>query len=252
MIVIVAKFVKKSIKKTLCMLVMLCIIVASFAETKQTSVTSPLIKLNKQASYAFNHEDYSYAINLYEQLLNQYPFVPIARSARIQLTYAYYTQADYTQAHSMADTFLHLYPRDPHADYMLYIKGLSQFQHKQSWLQRKFLINEANYAQDNLPDAFKDLKQLTLLYPNSPYTPNALTYMKKIRNILAKKDFLVARYYFKSQNYIASSNRCIHALRNYPGSPYLSMIKSLLQKNYHKLGLKEQEKLVTQTKSHAC
>jgi outer membrane protein assembly factor BamD len=245
-------YVTKSIKKTIFFGLMLWCTYPLSIIAAPTQAPKAAVKLNQQATKAFRKKHYLIAIKKFESLLNQYPFITLARRARIKLTYAYYVNDDAPEAYNMANTFLHLYPQDQHADYMLYIKALSQYHNDQSWLQKKFSISQANLDQHNLEDAYKSFKKLVLTYPNSPYAPNAVFYLRQVRNALCNKDYLIARYYFKSQQYVASTNRCMHALKYYQGSPYLKNIKHLLAQNYQQLKLTQQTTLLAKIKAQKC
>ncbi len=180
---------------------------------------------------------YDRAVNGFEALDAIYPFGPYAQQGQLDIIYAYYKKSDNASALAAADRYIRLYPRGAHVDYAFYMRGLINYQQGFTWLQKALGVDPAPRDLSDKIQAFNSFSELVTLYPNSVYTPDAILRMRYIRNIIARKNVLIADYYYRRGAYVASANRASNVLEHYNGTPEVIPALALMVKSYRKLGL---------------
>ena len=136
-----------------------------------------------------------------------------------------------------AERFQRLYPQSPHMDYALYLQGVVQFNQNGTWLSKKMQVNPAEENTDSLKNAFVAFNQLVKLYPKSRYAPDALKRLYYIRNVIARHQMIIARYYFKRKAYVAAANRAGFIVQHYSGTDSTADALAMLVKSYRHLNL---------------
>ncbi len=180
---------------------------------------------------------YDQATKDFEALNGLYPFGPYSEPGQVDLIYAYYKNDDKAAAVAASDRYIRLYPQNPHVAYAYYMRGLVQFQMGLSWLQRLWGTDPGPRSMVDKKQAFLAFSQLARAYPNSPYTPDAIMRMSYIRNELARKELLIAKYYWDRGAFVASADRASFVVQHYQGTPASVSALALMIKSYDKLGL---------------
>jgi outer membrane protein assembly factor BamD len=123
----------------------------------------------------------------------------------METAYSYYKQGDQAQALAAVERFIKLHPNHDNLDYMYYLHGLITFNDQLGLLN--FIGNQDITERDPKAsrDSFDAFKQLATQFPNSKYTPDAISRMKYLVNALAQYDVHVARYYFRRGAYLAAA-----------------------------------------------
>ncbi|MEM1244481.1 MAG: outer membrane protein assembly factor BamD [Pseudomonadota bacterium] len=173
----------------------------------------------------------------FEGLNALYPFSTYAEKGTLDLIYAYYKSQDYASAIATSTEFIHLYPRDKNADYAYYMKALSEINQNRNFFQRVFPVDMSYRDLDNAKQAFFDFRDLVQLYPRSRYAPDAKQHMIFLRNMFARHEMQVARYYYVRKAYVAAANRATYVVQNYQGSTSMPQALAMLVKTNRKLGL---------------
>lgn len=199
------------------------------AEQIFTSAETSLIKHN-----------YTTASEKFEALDTLYPSSKYAQRAHLDIIYAYYKAEDMAATATAAERYIKLYPTDTHVDYAYYLKGIANFNEDRGWLQRYFPTDLAARDPGTSKQAFDDFKQLICLYPNSRYASDARQRMIYLRNLLARYEMNVARYYYCRGAYVAAINRASNVLQHYQRSPSTPSALTLMLNAYQKLGLYRQ------------
>ena len=184
--------------------------------------------------------NYTTAIQRFEALDTLYPCGRYAERAHLDIIYAYYKSGDMVATSAAADRYIRLYPASCYADYAYYIKGVADFEQDRGWLQRYFPTDLADRDPGTSKQAFDDFKQLICLYPDSQYVPDARQRMVYLRNLLARYEMNIARYYYCRGAYVAAINRASNVLEHYQQSPSTPCALQLMANAYCRLGLKRQ------------
>ncbi len=159
-------------------------------------------KLYTEAKDELESASYQKAIKLYEKLEARYPYGQYAQQAQIEIAYAYYKDKESASAIAAADR-QDLSERDPKA----------------------------------AREAFDTFKELSLRFPNSKYTPDAVLRMNYLINALAANEVHVARYYMKRGAYLAAANRAQTSLKTYPQAPANEEGLVIMVQAYDALGM---------------
>ena len=196
-------------------------------------------KLYNEAKDALNDGSYERAIKYYEKLEARYPYGRFAQQAQLEIAYAYYKDNEPAQSITAAERFIKLHPNHPSVDYAYYLKGLANFNGDLGWLgylSGQDLTERDPKAAREAFDAFKDL---VTRFPESKYTPDAVSRMNYLVNALASHEVHVARYYLKRGAHVAAANRAQMALKTYPQAPANEEGLVILVKAYDALGMKD-------------
>ena len=93
---------------------------------------------------------------------------------------------------------------------------------------------------------FSTFKRLVDIYPASEYAAESYAHMRHIRNVLAKDEVEAARFYYERKAYVATINRCLYVVENYPRAPAVADALALALSAYKRLDLDEQAEHVQQ------
>lgn len=194
-------------------------------------------KLYAEAKDEMNSGNYEKSVKLYEKLESRYPYGLLAQQALIESAYGYYKQDERAQALAATDRFLKLYPNNPYTDYVLYLKGLINFNTDQGWFT--FLSDQKLYQRDQAAakQSFEAFKELVTRFPESKYTPDARLRMRYIVNSLALYDTHVALFYYRHDAYVAAADRAQRAITHFQDAPSNQLALAIMVKSYDKLGL---------------
>ncbi len=183
--------------------------------------------------------NYEKGAKLFESLLSKYPYGPYAQQAQMELAYAYYKHNEPDAALTAVDRFVKQYPSSQHLDYILYLKGLINFNSDlsmfSSWIQRDL----AEHDPQSMRDSFDSFRELVTRFPGSMYSPDARLRMQYLANTLARHEIIVANYYMRRKAYVAALNRATAVLNNFPQTPQNLEALALMVQAYDALGLKK-------------
>lgn len=197
----------------------------------------PANRLYREARELMRGGDYEKAIELYEKLESRYPFGIYAQQAQIDMAYAYYRDGEQARALTAVERFIKLHPNHPALDYMLYLRGLINFNDKVGFYNFAFKQDLAERDPKAAQDAFESFKALVTRFPNSKYSKDAIYRMRYLLSVLARYEIHVARYYYSREAYLASANRAQKLLATYPDSPEAEEALLILAASYRHLGL---------------
>ena len=196
-------------------------------------------ELYEEAQYAINSAEFQTAVKHLESLEARYPFDPYAKQAQLEIAYAYYKFADLDQATSAVERFARLHPRDPHMDYVYYLKGLINFNRGQGLLDAWIPRHPAEHDPAVLEQAFNDFATLVRRWPNSEYAGDAYQRMIYLRNQLAEKEILVAEFYMERKSWLSAANRGKKVLTRYPNTIWTKRALEIMLQSYQELELND-------------
>lgn len=196
-------------------------------------------RLYGEAKDALDQASYETAVKYYEKLEARYPFGRFAQQAQMDIAYAYFKKGEPESAISAADRFIKQYPNHSNVDYIYYLKGLVHFSQDLGLLGRVMALDQSERDPKAMRDAFDAFKDLSVRYPESKYTADALLRMKYLVNLLSTHEVNVARYYYSRGAYVASSTRARYALETYPQTPATEEALFLMVKSYDALGMND-------------
>lgn len=196
-------------------------------------------QLYKAARQSLDSSDFANAIERYDQLGTRYPFSEYATQAQMEKIYAQYRNYDRDSALAGAERFLREHPRHVHADYVQYLKGLSNFEREEGLsdlLNLDPTTKDMSYARRS----FDDFGVLVQKYPSSAYAPEARRRMIYLRNVLAESEMHAVRFYVKRGAHVAAAKRAEQVIAQYPGAPATLEALEAIERSYRALGLNAQ------------
>jgi len=202
-------------------------------ETKSWSAS----KLYSEAKYELNSGDYKTAIDYYEKLEARYPHGVYAKQAQLEVAYAYYRFEEPESAIAAAERFIKLHPKHVHIDYAYYLRGIVAFPARKNVFEYIWPQDESKRDVQSSKEAYQYFKQLTIRFPTSIYSRDALIRMRYLRNKVAKNHLHAANFYFKQESYLAAINRAKTVVQNYPESPAIQEALIIMIRSYKELDL---------------
>ena len=196
-------------------------------------------QLYKDANVALKKKDYTGAIKRLEAMETMYPFHDDAEKAELELIYAYYEKEDYIAAGAASERFIHLYPRAKQVDYAYYIKAMSNFHQLRGPVATLLPMDQSWRDPGTQSQAYSDFATLVQLFPNSKYAANSEQHMIYLRNMFAKSELNVSKYYYERRRYVASAERASYLIQTYPQAPSVKEALGVLYHANQALGLKD-------------
>jgi outer membrane protein assembly factor BamD len=187
-------------------------------------------------------EDHNFekAVKSFEKLQSRYPYGRYAQQAQMEIAYAYYKQGEPAPALSAIDRFIKQFPNNANVDYMIYLKGLINFDENLGGLQN--MLSDQDPAErdpKSVHESFEAFKDLVSRFPNSRYTPDAKLRMQYLLNTLAGSDVHAASYYLRRGAYVAAINRAKGVLLDYPNSPQTRDALQIMIQAYDAMGISD-------------
>ena len=221
--------------------VFLAVLLSSCASDHEKDDTAGMSakELYEEAQYAIDSAEFQTAVKHLESLEARYPFDPYAKQAQLEIAYAYYKFDELDQATSAVERFARLHPRDPHMDYVYYLKGLINFNRGQGLLDAWFPRRPSEHDPAVLEQAFNDFATLVRRWPDSEYAGDAYQRMIYLRNQLAEKEILVAEFYIERKSWLSAAKRAKKVLTRYPNTIWTKRALDIMLQSYKELELND-------------
>jgi outer membrane protein assembly factor BamD len=152
---------------------------------------------------------------------------PYALKAEIAIADMHFQKDEWDAARIAYEDFLKEHPRYPGLDYVLYRLGMVNY-------KKGPLIPDRDQAWTKA--AVNTWSTFTLRFPQSTYRPEVEKLLKRSRDRLARKEWIIARFYDQRHAPVAVEGRILDMLRQYPDSPDAPRALALLGKAYAEEG----------------
>ncbi|HOY33368.1 MAG TPA: outer membrane protein assembly factor BamD [Bacteroidales bacterium] len=184
--------------------------------------------------------DYHRAMQLFDELLIYYRGTDTSEKINYYYAYCYYGENDYLQAGYYFTKFTSTFPTSKYAEECEYMSAYCQYMYSP----------EYGLDQTISVDAIKQFQLFINQYPNSTRIAKCNEIIDELRYKLEKKEFEIARLYYKIEDYQAAYIAFKNVLRDYPetkhkedayyymlSSSYLYAINSIETKKKERLEL---------------
>jgi outer membrane protein assembly factor BamD len=208
-----------------------------FGDKKPDPKTATPEQIYKEAKEELSAGNWNTGIKVLERLEGRDPFGIWGQQAQLELIYAHWKDGDSTQAISAADRFVKLHPNHQAMDYVLYLKGLINFNDNRGFFARLGGQDLTERDPRAVRDSFDSFKELVTRFPESRYAKDATDRMNYLVNTLAQYEVHVARYYLRRGAPIAALNRAQFAVRTYQTAPALEEALAIMVVAYDDLGM---------------
>jgi outer membrane protein assembly factor BamD len=229
-------FIKASVIAALALSVAACGI---FKDNRPDPKTATPEQIYKEAKEEIAAGNWPSAIRTLERLEARDPFGIWGQQAQLELIYVYWKDADNAQALAAADRFAKLHPNHPAMDYVIYLKGIINFNENRGLFAKLGGQDLTERDPRSARDSFDSFKELVTRFPNSKYADDATARMNYLVNTLAGYEVHVARYYLRRGAPLAAINRAQFAVRTYQTAPALEEALAIMVVGYENLGMKD-------------
>ncbi len=189
-----------------------------------------------KAKIALDKKQFYDSTQYLRALDSRFPFSPQQAWVQKMMVYALYASDQLPQAGLEADAYLATHAFDKDADYVFYLRGLIAFEQNKSWLRSTLGYDDSSRDMSAMRLAYDQFTLLTQRFPNSVYAKDAKLRATYIRNLLAKSEWQIARYYYEKHAFHAALNRLENLMRYYPETIYVAKaqaLKTKISRYYH-------------------
>jgi outer membrane protein assembly factor BamD len=156
--------------------------------------------------FVFRDVNYPRAIELFQEVIDNYPYSEYATLAELKIADVYFDQERYDEAASYYQDFVELHPTHAQVPYSLYRHGLCSSER----------IDTADRDQSSTHDAVEQFQALLDGYPDSEYAADARARLREASDMLARHDVEVGDFYLGRHECHSAARRYRQALSAYP------------------------------------
>lgn len=194
--------------------------------------------LYSTAKSAMASSDFSKAKDYLEALDTRYPFGEYTDQVQLDLIYVYYKTRSTELAAAAVERYQRINPTSIYSDYVAYMKGLIAMQKRGNLFQEFMHLDRAQKDPTEYYEAVRTFADFIKTYPDSPYVHDARQRIIYMKNQLAEREYLIARYYYERGAFLSSARHCQAILYSYRDTDYIDKAMELMATDYDKLGLK--------------
>ena len=150
---------------------------------------------NSSAEELFQHASklkeksyYKESLTYFRKLKSRFLYSRLAKEADLAIADIYFAQEEWKKATKAYWNFSELYPQHPKADFVLFRLALSYFHQLPTTEDRDLSLSQKTIFYLN-----RHLK----LFPKSPYHNETQKYKKAVLNLLAQKQWMIAKFHLK-------------------------------------------------------
>jgi len=154
----------------------------------------------------FSDVDYPRAIELFQEVIDNYPYAEYATLAELKIADVYFDRGQYDQAADEYQFFVERHPSHPEAAYAIYRNGLCAYERMRS----------ADRDQTATREAIAQFQVLIDRYPDSQYTEDARRRMSDAADMLVRHDIEIGDFYLERGECHSAARRYRSALSGYP------------------------------------
>ena len=149
---------------------------------------------------------YKDAVDAFQKIKDRFPYSKHALSAELKMADALYLQEEYELALTAYDEFEKLHPKNKDMAYVIYQKGMSNFNQ----------IVSRDREQLHTFKAKEEFERLIKRFPRDEYANKARKNLRECLIYLAEYELYVADFYYKRGKYRAALGRYTFIINNYP------------------------------------
>jgi len=175
----------------------------------------------------FEKENYTRALQLFEELMSVYRATAKAEEIHYYYAYCHYNLEDYILAGYHFRQYVKSYPNNKHAEECAYMNAYC------------FYLTSPEYSLDQTDTklAIREFQKFTTQYPKSDKIPECNEILDELRGKLEKKAYELAILYYDLSDYKASVISFDNFIKDYPGSKHVEELTYLTIKSYYLLAV---------------
>ena len=173
--------------------------------------------------------DFVDAAALFEDIERQYPYSKWSNQAQLMSGFCYYKSNMYNDSLDALERFIALYPGSSKISYAYYLRALNYFQQISDVERDQTLTSKAKHSFNEVINKF----------PDSKYAKDSRNRLLYIKNMMARNELYIAKYYVKRNAHIAAIERVKYLLTNYNGTPSTEDALLILIDSYNYLNMND-------------
>ena len=154
----------------------------------------------------FRDVDYGHAIELFREVIDNYPYSDYATLSELKIADVYFDQEHYEEAAEYYQDFVELHPTHPQVPYAIYGNGLCSFRQ----------IRAVDQDPTPTQEALAQFRVLLERYPYSEYAEDARARIAEAENHLSAHIREIGDFYFERGEYYGAAERYAEALEEFP------------------------------------
>lgn len=205
--------------KRLCLVLMAVLFLAPGCGLFGKQSEKSAAELIAEGRQYFEEEEFRDALAAFQRIRDWYPFSKHATEATLKIADAHFVLEEYAEAAVSYGEFERLHPKHPETPRAVYRLGMCHFNR----------IDAIDRDQTPAKNAIAVFQRMQVEYANTPYTEKAGKRIADCRESLAGAEYDVARFYFRTDRYIASRGRIEALLAAYGDTTYAEKGQKLLE-----------------------
>lgn len=163
-------------------------------------------ELMAQGNEDLSRGRYKDAVDAFQKIKDRFPYSKHAVNAELKMADALYLQEEYELAYAAYDEFEKLHPKHKDLPYVIYQKGMSNFNQ----------IKSSDREQVHTLKAKEEFERLIKRFPRDDDANKARKNLRECLIFLAEHELFVANFYYKQGRYRAALGRYTYLINNYP------------------------------------
>jgi outer membrane protein assembly factor BamD len=174
-----------------------------FARKEPLKTVGELMDL---AEKEYDERRYEEASRIFQTVKDRYPYSSSAPIAQLRLADVHFEKYEFEDAYLAYDEFERLHPRNERIPYVMYRKGMCEFEQ----------VTTMDREQTHVIKARRDFEWLIQRFPEDAYSVKAQKHLRQCLIYLSEHELGVARFYFKMGKYKPALDRYKGLIENYP------------------------------------
>ena len=226
-------------KSLIILLLSIFLLFACSKKDNKSAISQPtekeiVVALYIEAVEALKKGDAYFAGKKFKEAESLMPQSEWAAKASLMSSYADYSRNAYSDSVFGLERHINNYPADKNIPYAHYLIAICYFEQ---------ILNEKKNLQPLLK-AREKFEFIILNYPETDYATDARFKLDLIIDQMAAKEMSIARYYMKTEKWIAALNRLKIVVEKYDKTVFVEEALHRLVEVYYKIGLIEEAKQV--------
>ncbi len=201
-------------------IVLMFVLVLASCATKRPEGATEAEVLYKEAKDLFSKSRFIQTTEKLNQIRSQFPYSYYATYAELMQADVLFAQENYPEAASAYILFKDFHPKYNDIGYVLFRISESFYQQLPSTFDRDLSAGI---------EAIKYYNELLQNYPNTEYVKDAREKIKKIEDMIAKKEIYIADFYFRTEDFKAAKARYEEILKTIDDAKEKSRIEKQIE-----------------------
>jgi len=181
----------------------------------------------KKCNKLLDEKEYEDAVQCLEMFKSRYAHSSLAQDAELEIGDAYFDKKEYLLSAESYAAFIKLYPRHPKIDYAYYRTGTAYLRASPKAIDRD---------QEYLGSAIEYLNVVVYHFSRSPYVSLASKELYEALSRVARRDYYIGKFYYRTGEYLACIDRFKDISENYKPSGLADKSLYFITSAYLELG----------------